>query len=609
MQNKTFRNLWVTLLIVGGLLQMAGCTDLNLKDVDATTELDLSLALPVGSMSVKLGDFLNADSIEHLYVREDGTYFYQNIVNIVQKNFHVIDLGSYFIRNNAPTTFVLYDALQSIGLPAIGGTIPIVGDGVQQLTLSFPMYLALEGFNVDMSQERIDSIAVTTARFVSSVTINNVDLRWSEIKDIRVILGDRFYRPQGNICTLPIAGKGFGQDLTITLDDFFMTCLRDRNDINKGIVDTLSFNIDFDIVLDPGHAVTIDPYASISYDMHVDLLDFAAVWGYFEGENQVRDDGAISISDFWKELSELQNISLKVAEPKVVVYVTHQVAAPLKLDINYVCVNKTNNAERHYATWNGEQSTSLSLPEVLDIKSDYEDSVQNNLQISYREDEGNLDYLFDYLPDSLIYSFAMMLDPSRLTEYPQQRMVNQTYIHSYADVTVPFVFNEGSHFEYTMLKEDVAISSVSIDSLIEDINGLEQINKADVRLVLEVANSIPFGVSLDLEFLKADGTDAGIKLLAEGDKLLIPAPDKENMVNGKVTHPKNATFTLEMSKDDLSKMSEVKKIRMNAALTQNQAQANLTSDTKLKIGIGIAANMDAVIDLSKFLQIENEKND
>ena len=45
------------MVLVGGML-MACHSDIDLKNVDTTTELEMGVAVPVGSVRAKLGDFV-----------------------------------------------------------------------------------------------------------------------------------------------------------------------------------------------------------------------------------------------------------------------------------------------------------------------------------------------------------------------------------------------------------------------------------------------------------------------------------------------------------------------------------------------------------------------
>ena len=55
----------VLIVFIASLL-VACHSDINLKDIDTTSELEMGLALPVGSVRAKLGDFVN--QVRGLYV-------------------------------------------------------------------------------------------------------------------------------------------------------------------------------------------------------------------------------------------------------------------------------------------------------------------------------------------------------------------------------------------------------------------------------------------------------------------------------------------------------------------------------------------------------------
>ena len=48
---------------------MGGCkANVDLKNIDKTAELDMGIALPVGSMSATIGDFLADGQVPNIYV-------------------------------------------------------------------------------------------------------------------------------------------------------------------------------------------------------------------------------------------------------------------------------------------------------------------------------------------------------------------------------------------------------------------------------------------------------------------------------------------------------------------------------------------------------------
>ena len=92
-------------------LSLIGCrADVDLNNIDTTSEVELGVALPIGSMSVALSDILGANSPEMLYFRNDGVlclhYDYDRF-----EDFHAIDFTQYI--SNAEQTVYVYDSLNA----------------------------------------------------------------------------------------------------------------------------------------------------------------------------------------------------------------------------------------------------------------------------------------------------------------------------------------------------------------------------------------------------------------------------------------------------------------------------------------------------------------
>ena len=80
-------------------LLLSSCeADVDLKNIDSSAQVNMGLAMPVGTMSASLGDFLDlGDGI--ISVREDGVFQYVDTF-VIQRNFHAINLEQYMTHTN-----------------------------------------------------------------------------------------------------------------------------------------------------------------------------------------------------------------------------------------------------------------------------------------------------------------------------------------------------------------------------------------------------------------------------------------------------------------------------------------------------------------------------
>ena len=153
-------------------LSLIGCrADVDLNNIDTTSEVELGVALPIGSMSVALSDILGANSPEMLYFQNDGVlclhYDYDRF-----EDFHAIDFTRYV--SNAEQSVYLYDSLNAqmerlrakypgIDLPQ--GYVCGLPDKDFSLMIPTTMSMTYEGINDEVSSERIDSAYIIEANF------------------------------------------------------------------------------------------------------------------------------------------------------------------------------------------------------------------------------------------------------------------------------------------------------------------------------------------------------------------------------------------------------------------------------------------------------------
>ena len=604
MQFKHFYAIFAVVLGCG----LASChSDIDLGNIDPKAEVNMGLALPVGTINVTIGDILGAGDNTPLYVDEHQVFHLKAAFDIPTKNYHAIDVKDYIIRNTEALTFNIGE---KIPVPAI------VGDGQTTIELPFPLELGMDGINDNTSEERIDSIWVTQAVFNSWINVQDFDLRWNEIKSVKLYLDSTQFRRESMIVDIPIADKGYGQKLDIRVDNFTLSLLKDAHNPSAGTVDKIKFKIAFEVCPDAGHMIPISPTSQIKYDLGVEVIDYDAIWGFFEAGTQMSSKDAICLKEVWESWEDFKKLKLRFAAPKIDVYVTHKVAAPLIMHMDYIrAVDKDGNSKS--ATWDGYTETDLHLKESMSpLIETINDSVQHHETFSNKAHEGKIDELFDIRPDSFLYSFYLLVDQNKLKydndwkQWQQLRITKDTRVKGRAELDVPFQFKEKSEFSFSVDLDSINISQLSLDSLFASAGINANVNDATVKLFLLVSNSIPFEMTSTFNFLDENGAEVGILLgdSTTGNTITIPAPemtapDTEDGF-GIVKEPSKKEIIINVDKSDSDKLASVKKIRLDAAILNNPQRCSIKENSGLSVQIGIAAQIDAILDFSK----ENNNN-
>ena len=218
--------------------------DVDLTNIDATTSVQTSLALPIGSMTFKFGDFIGSNTIPQITIDEEGRYVFMDTI-VASEEYHPVDMSALVTHthsqwNVADELGKIIDQLLAVN-PMIGTYIPGLKDidsipetGFPlpielilkmfsqesfKFSLDFPIDIDLKLLNEKAEYQRVDSVMVRHADFTSSFTTHNFDLPWEDIVSAEIFLSDNF-RNIDPILTLPIEGKDYGQSIPINLEHF-----------------------------------------------------------------------------------------------------------------------------------------------------------------------------------------------------------------------------------------------------------------------------------------------------------------------------------------------------------------------------------------------------
>ena len=129
-----FKSLHASLLaVVLGALLSSCHSDLDFGNIDPKAEVELGLALPVGSVYASIGDFFGA-GVGNFYVdslNNKGVITWKDTFNIA-RNFHQVDLAKYISEKQLNLN--VYEKIDAAVM--IGSNKRIIGTG-DPVTLDF----------------------------------------------------------------------------------------------------------------------------------------------------------------------------------------------------------------------------------------------------------------------------------------------------------------------------------------------------------------------------------------------------------------------------------------------------------------------------------------
>lgn len=599
--------------------------EVDLTNIDTTTSVQTSLALPIGSMTFKFRDFIGSKTIPHITIDEEGRYVFMDTI-VSSKEYHPVDMSALVTRTNSqwnvadelgkiidqllavnPMIGTYFPGLKDIeSIPETGFSLPIElilkmsSQESFKFSLDFPIDIDLKLLNENAEYQRVDSVMVRHADFTSSFTTHNFDLPWEDIVSAEIFLSDNF-RNIDPILTLPLEGKGYDQAIPINLDNFNLILMKDPSLTSSGdnIEDTIHLSIRF--TFDLKHDLTIYNDQYIGYDFHVNLIDYSAMYGYFAAHELMYDEMIETpLTQLWSGWEMFENWVLPISEPSVRLEVDHTLAVPLIADLKHLYVT-SKDGQRRDATFDAnkqQKSKPIHIDTQIAVDDPLEKTSHAEIQLDYTEEWGNIDTLFTIPMHAISYAFSICSDTTSAMK--QYRILDNTRVNIKTMIKVPFAFQEGINLTYKDTIHNIDIAAMNLDSLLAStlLKG-DSIN-ANLNLYLVVENSLPFKVDGQFTFL--DANNNVVKLNTMTDSVATLTLDYPNaVVDGITTEPSinNIEVPLQLYKEDFETISTIKSIVFEAHLGENMHDVNLTPEASVKIKLGIAANVKAIMDLSE----------
>ena len=621
-----FTHLKAIIAIVAGCL-FAGChSDIDLNNIDSRSEVEMGLALPVGSIHATIGDFLGNGQVPTLFidsVNNKGVITWKDTFKIA-RNFHQIDLSQYISEKQLSLN--VYEKLEAAHM--IGANGKVTGTGMPY-TLTFDMPLRLTGINSaeNLNNERLDSALIEQASFTSVIKQNNLPLQWEWIDQVTLELGEQIHRPAGN--TMVVYDKardsyGYNRNIPTAVDNFTINLMK-KNSAGQyvvgQVVDSCDFKINFTFTIPNGQEVDVPEDAGFNYKLGVQFIDYQAIWGKFMPSKDMHDEAVIDLSESWGSLNFISDWKVPFADPKIDLYIITQVAGAMKVDGDYL-YSLDANGNRHEASFKYGNTTSRDFHrqfqawEYLDPTNSTIGDSTTNMMIPFDKDpeRGHIDELFVNMPQKLGYKFA--IDFSYGGTYPSQiRITPNTSIRIEAACQLPLIFNRGVFVDYKDTIRDLNLSRYSIDSLLAQVNIVDTMKTTDVALYLKAQNTIPLDVKASMRCLDELGNvimdpDSANKplLLFPSDTINLKAPEfKSEGGNWSMSTPGETIITANLTKRQLDLLPKIKSIvycaivddqSLQGAYSKGMSNVKITEDEGLTIKIGLTAHVDAILNLS-----------
>lgn len=550
---------------------------IDFDNIDPSVKAEMGIALPVGEFGITLGDLIPTNE-GVLSVNEQGVYQLSAGFDFSQ-TIDDIDVSQYA----ATTEKTLFISESVNNLPAIAGPLT--------LPLEFELKMGMDGVNQTLQDERIDSMRLTSATLIANID-QNFGLSANHIQKAELILSDDFHRAAGNTIDLPFTS--FNTPTNITLDNFSINFVKDPTlpAADDNVKDTITLTLRLTLNVAAGEMITLNTNSKFTVNVTVRINDYEAVYGRLVSNTEVGIQDCLELSEMWEGFSNLQNFHLNLYDPTISFDLTTSIGTPIRFHLTEFKSENQDGTEVRYAQFNGSNEYEVSLPNYVKVTDSYDQTATNT--IVFNRENGNIGRLFEISPYRFCYNLGFI--PEARNGSDQQRIVKgRNFFQATVKMTLPFAFDEGVSLEY---KDTIPVdfSAVNLDSLLEEVEFIDNVEIRQLHLVLGLQNTLPFDVDASFAFLNANQQDLDIRPTEDG-AIHIAGP-KEYGSNGPI--PGVGNTELVVNDEMVDKLKDVRYLVFNISAKDPQSNLyplTLEPENGLKIKIALAADVAAYMNL------------
>ena len=550
---------------------------IDFDNIDPSVKAEMGIALPVGEFGIILGDLIPTNE-GVLSVNEQGVYQLSAGFDFSQ-TIDDIDVSQYA----ATTEKTLFISESVHNLPAIVGPLT--------LPLEFELKMGMDGVNQTLQDERIDSMRLTSATLIADIQ-QNFGLSANNIQKAELILSDDFHRAAGNTIDLPFTS--FNTPTNITLDNFSINFVKDPTlpASDDNVKDTITLTLRLTVNLAAGEMITLNTNSKFTVNVTVRINDYEAVYGRLVSNTEVGIQDCLELSEMWEGFSNLQNFHLNLYDPTIAFDLTTSIGTPIRFHLTELKSENQDGTDIRYAQFNGSNEYEVSLPNYVKVTDSYDQTATNT--IVFNRENGNIGRLFEISPYRFCYNLGFI--PEARNGSDQQRIVKgRNFFQATAKMTLPFSFDEGVSLEY---KDTLPVdfSAVNLDSLLEEVEFIDNVEIRQLHLVLGLQNTLPFDVDASFAFLNANQQDLDIRPTEDG-AIHIAGP-KEYGSNGPI--PGVGNTELVVNDEMVDKLKDVRYLVFNISAKDPQSNLyplTLEPENGLKIKIALTADVAAYMNL------------
>lgn len=615
---KSYLHVFSVLVVAVALL--AGCrSEIKLDQIDPTIEAQMKVALPVGSITTKVSDFLGTNDNVELYIdtlNGEGVVTWQRSFEYEQKLTDFDFSGKiggrkYFVN--------LYQQLANVTIthPVLGPRNLIQNDSIKVpegysygSKMTFNIALSLDGLNKPNLAQRLDSAQLKEAKFTIQLSKQDFnDLDWDWIDTIELDWGDNVKGVPSRIQTLYAKGQGGSpaDKINIDLQNITLDMVKDHSKAagSDNVYDSLSLKaiVKYDVVGEVKARITSG--AGLNCDFQVAKIDPKAFWGWFMDSPAYYGE-VVNIK--YDPFTFLNGARLPLSNPRIDATLETPIAGNILLLADYLYTEDSAGV-RYDASWNGQTTLKRVFTEadgcINPKTSAISDVAKINFSLDGTAENGDIDNLLKEMPRKLGYRVGVNFDSATT---PQIRVAGDVYLKAKATAKVPIDFHKGIKIDYSDTIKGIKLEQANIDSLLRQVKWVDTMKTTNVNIYATIYNGIP----LDIEgsFYCLDEDNAPIMDPNDPSKVWkIFDPEVVTLIGGtydgatRNVIPSKSLLRCDLTKERLDLFPKVKSIVYTAALADDCIKdsafgAQINGTNNLKVSIGLTADISGVLNLN-----------
>lgn len=538
------------LLILFGVIyfSFSSCNDVDLDNFSKEISLKESLVTPIGESTVSLGQLLNLYGNKSKFGYDADSIFYQ-LTDSGDIDFPVFDLNLYI------------QPLQSSIKPFPTNTTITPSSVIAPVEINDIINL---GINTDVAEQRVDSVWITTAKFV--FTLNSSAFPAGNHNFTVTFPGDKLKFKNGNTVQLVRSFSNFNQPIEVDLSDIVL--------ISNG-VSSLPVKIVIDITPSTSN-INVGPSTSINMTTEINEIVYDVAFGFFKPQlitNQSKKFSFDVNKQLRKEFPSNTDYILKSINPRIDIQIQSNVGTNLKFNVAEVRAFDTENPS---VSVNAEfDNNQNSFQEMVNKPTIFRQTVTKNFR-QLNKNNGKTHLLFDLTKNYNTLEYKWNIENS-----PEPNSANyilaSTKLSAKVKLTIPMYFEKGSYLSTTD----------TIKNLNKEIaSNFEDISLDSVMLVLRFKNGIP--AKLKFEIKKFEDTQGNAIPLPGLNKVyLIASPDVN--ANGLSTNTVDSKIEIIVGRNQANELMKLENLIYNVTAdgkTEN-SDVQLTKNNTLSVKAGI----------------------